>query len=178
MSKLKSTVFIACLIFSLAEFCLGDTEIETDIEEIKNQMKNMTEQLQEERRQLKAQRRKDNALLGQAQAAVQNFESLDVKVQKNLNEYNETITELQNTVQNFLNTTVQNYLNESASAQTVYAFIVLILFILIPISTVTVAFIWLKRKDLLSILGSKDEYDLERNGIVMEPLCPNANRLV
>ena len=93
MGKFKRTVFITCLIFSLAEFCLGD-----DLEDVKKNVTNLekSDKLKDKRIAELGERIKELT------TAVQNSENLDKEVQKNLNESVDTIAELQITVQNII----------------------------------------------------------------------------
>ena len=124
MSKLTSTVFVACFIFYHAEFCLGDNTTVLKVNKLEEGYKGLF-------------------------TKVENFENLDI--QKNLNESRDTIAELKfflnatvqnlnRTVQN-LNRTVQN-LNGSTSTQTVFIVLIYVILILAFI----IAFIWFKRK--------------------------------
>ena len=136
MSKLKSTIFITCLIFSLAQFCLGDDNFEEKVN-------NLEESDQQKEKRIADLETKNIELITELQ-------NLGIKVEEaqknNLNESTlaQRIANLEATNIELV-AELQKFTSEDNS-QTLSIVLIFVL-ILILILAFIVAFIWFKRKN-------------------------------
>ena len=141
MSKLKSTIFITCLIFSLAQFCLGDDVIEdkvNNLEESDQQKEQRIADLEAKNIELITELQNLGIKVEEAQKNNLNESTLAQRI-ANLEATNiELVAELQK-LDIFKDTSEDN----SQTLLIVLIFVVILILILAFI----VAFIWFKRKN-------------------------------